>query len=512
MKKFISNDVMRQTFYGFLAVTAFLFAACNDSLSTPFVTVTGTGRVQVNVQTSAASARVQSARTVYPLIPHQNSLHYVYAFTRVGGNAEEQIKTPDTVGGSVFTLETGSWNLTVKAYLEAGHEKLVATGSTGSAFAIADGELNSTITVTLAPEKSEGEGTLTYTITYPAGAALTSLTWEPVVGTVAGVDYSLPAYTESGEKVTKPEAVGAGYYVFTALLENEDDETTAGKSEVVHIYQNLTTDVELVFIPSDFTASIPLPPMIPHASITNGGVEVPAGAEGSGDYQFNLTWLPTYTGPLDTDENIKALKKVFKKWKEYEVYMDARPYFPPIDQKRLTVWLKNYETGRWELMNHPSEGEMVILRYWPRELLDKTPPEPLTVASWYTASSNARRKADFLTVKEKLEAQMADLKASPFWNVSSMEGSVEKFLLREMYQDMLDFISTAGISEEDLYKDRDWEDTDRMSNGITVMNGAGSLYTLYFGPIPRKSDYVEKLPTSYYVFPVDDDPEMEEML
>jgi hypothetical protein len=311
MKKFISNDVMRQAFCGFLAVTALLFAACSDLLPLPGNTKTGagTGRVQVNVLTSAASTHVQSARTVYPPIPHQDSLHYVYVFTRDEENAEEQVKTPDTVGGSVFTLETGNWNLTVKAYLEAGHEKLVATGSTGSAFTIADGELNSTITVTLAPEKSEGEGTLTYTITYPAGAAFTSLTWEPAAGTVAGANYSLPAYTTNGVKVIKPEAVDAGYYVFTALLTHGDK--TAGKSEVVHIYQNLTTDVDLVFIPSDFTCDLSYE-NTPNASINYVDETLLSLVPGDYSFAYDPYTVSGTTYPIDEDwigTNLSIIKK-----------------------------------------------------------------------------------------------------------------------------------------------------------------------------------------------------------
>jgi hypothetical protein len=180
---------------------------------------------------------------------------------------------------------------------------------------------------------------------------------------------------------------------------------------------------------------------------------------------------------LDTPENVEVLKEVYKKWKEYQVYMDARPYFPPIDQKRYPVWQYNNGTAAWELINNPSEGQLVLLRYWPRDLLEKTPPEPLTEASWYTASSNARRKADFLAARGKIEAQMAALKASPFWNVAFMEGEDTRYLLREMWQDMKGFISTADIPAADLYKDRDWDrgmgGTDIMSgtSGITEMNG-----------------------------------------
>jgi hypothetical protein len=45
--------------------------------------------------------------------------------------------------------------------------------------------------------------------------------------------------------------VDAGYYVITATLTNSDG--AAGKTEVVHIYQNLTTNAAFTFVAGDFT-------------------------------------------------------------------------------------------------------------------------------------------------------------------------------------------------------------------------------------------------------------------
>jgi hypothetical protein len=58
--------------------------------------------------------------------------------------------------------------------------------------------------------------------------------------------------------VTKPEAVAAGYYLFTALL--SDGGKTAGRSEVVHIYDKLTTTVTFGFVAGDFTQPVDTSP------------------------------------------------------------------------------------------------------------------------------------------------------------------------------------------------------------------------------------------------------------
>jgi hypothetical protein len=256
----------------------------------------------------------------------------------------------------------------------------------------------------------------------------------------------------------------------------------------------------------DYVGSIPLPPKIPAARVMNNGVELLKAADyQGGDCQFVLNWLPTYTGvlsadgdygPLDTEENIEALKLVYQRWKEYEQYMDSRPYYPPVDLKSYEVWSSS------GLMNKSTKGvELGILRYWPRDLLAKDPPEPLTVASWYTDESNARRKAAFLAARKQMEAQMAALKASPFWDVWYLQGTeVHCYPLREMWQDMRNFISTGDIPEANLYTDSPWADYyDAGRNPVS--HNVGDLYTLFFGPIPIKTDYAEQGADSYYVFP-----------
>jgi hypothetical protein len=71
-----------------------------------------------------------------------------------------------------------------------------------------------------------------------------------------------------------------------------------------------------------------------------------------------------------------------------------------------------------------------------------------------------------------------------------------------MWFDMRNFIFTGDIPEADLYKDPEWADY-YDSNHNPVRHNVGDLYTIFFGPIPRKTDYVEQDPNAYYVFPVD---------
>jgi hypothetical protein len=256
------------------------FMSCQNALSDGFEG--GTGQVRVQVQTEGLStsgilASVQGAgapaRTIYPTRPE---FSYVYTFTRDDEEgAVGHDWPPDEEGGSVFTLPTGRWNLEVYAYLETDLETdppqlaaFDATGTTGSsaAFTITQGHLTGNITITLAPNTETGTvtGTLDFTITYPAGATLNSLIWENADGDgTEEVDHlettmSVSNTVTAGDVTTFSGTMApvAGQYLLTARLTGAEGKT-AGKDEVVHIYQNLTTYAVLAFEPSNFTKRLP---------------------------------------------------------------------------------------------------------------------------------------------------------------------------------------------------------------------------------------------------------------
>ncbi|GHT75504.1 hypothetical protein FACS1894124_6950 [Spirochaetia bacterium] len=119
-----------------------------------------------------------------------------------------------------------------------------------AAFTVTGG-VSTPVSVTLEPEKSTGTGTLTYTVTYPAGATLVSLEWKKLGSSDASIDLKSTATTTTTTHSGTKTAVDAGYYVITAAL--TDGNKTAGKKEVVHIYQNLTTEAAFTFEADDFT-------------------------------------------------------------------------------------------------------------------------------------------------------------------------------------------------------------------------------------------------------------------
>ncbi|GHT95547.1 hypothetical protein FACS1894141_4350 [Spirochaetia bacterium] len=253
MKKFFT----KQAIYSFIAAAAFLAAACTNPIAPPVSTETAVstppemGMVRITVDLWSNAGR--AARTIYP---DKVFDHYVYTFTR-DGELTGEVKTPDTNG--VFTLVTGSWTLAVEAYATGSSDSLAATGNS-TVFTVSQDTLTDNITVAMAPVVSEGQGTIHYTITYPAGAVLQTLSLVPLGGG-GTTDLLSGASTGSGTTTGTKTAVNAGYYLITAALTNAGK--MAGRSEVVHIYKDLTAGAAWEFESGDFTE-----PLSPEATPT----------------------------------------------------------------------------------------------------------------------------------------------------------------------------------------------------------------------------------------------------
>jgi hypothetical protein len=209
----------------------------------------GYGTVQVTVSR-------ETARTVIPDPAALADLDLEYWFARDGGEAGK--KEPE---GNSFILQSGNYTLMVKGFLKEGNG-LVSLGD--ASFAVAAGEDAGTVNVILRPVVTgEGTGTLAFALVYPAGVTVETLTLTPVAGggeidlteSAPGTSGTDPV-TLSGTKSNIP----VGYYLLRVTLSTVDG-AVAGKTEVVHIYQNLTAQTELdkyTFTAEDFRAGQPV--------------------------------------------------------------------------------------------------------------------------------------------------------------------------------------------------------------------------------------------------------------
>jgi hypothetical protein len=187
-----------------------------------------------------------AARTVMPLA---DNLYLEYWFTKAGWEGPEE-KTPEA---GTFLLEPGIYSLTVRAFADSDHEDLAAEGTTEEDFPITAG-LAATVNVTLHPIVSEGEGSLEFSLSYPAGTTVETLTLTRIAGEdtydlqTEGTDDGLAF---SGVKNSIP----AGYYFLRVVLKNAAG-LFAGKTEAVHIYRNLSAEAVYTFSADDFLAYV----------------------------------------------------------------------------------------------------------------------------------------------------------------------------------------------------------------------------------------------------------------
>jgi len=202
----------------------------------------GFGAVRVSFSQGAA-------RTALPEVMLESFYRIEYLFVRGG------VPTAIVPQGNIFQLEPGSYQLTVRAFMGSNENTLAAQGSSNT-FTVTAGQSTS-VTVTLQPIVSEGTGTFEFSMSYPAGVSVETYTLSLIVGGVTNNLMSNSTTSGSGPvtRSGKLDNVAAGYYLLQMRLKNAEG-ASAGKVEVVHIYQNMVTEAKgYTFAAVDFAFS-----------------------------------------------------------------------------------------------------------------------------------------------------------------------------------------------------------------------------------------------------------------
>jgi hypothetical protein len=232
-----------------LFVTCYLFSGCGNLLTMPRAAPVEQAYGTVTVSFAGGEARTVFPNTVFA------SCDYTF-YNQSNGQA--QVKTPGP-GGS-FALAPGSWSVEVQAYGDPeAPDALAATGAS-EAFAVYAGQ-NRAVMVTLAGIPETGAGTFKYRIRYPPNTTARDFSIVKLPD-MTPLSFSVPAGggTEMSGAVNN---VPAGFYLVTVRLLHPDGIKGAGKNQVVHIYNALTSEFgteedPVVFVEEDF-AFLPLP-------------------------------------------------------------------------------------------------------------------------------------------------------------------------------------------------------------------------------------------------------------
>ena len=265
------------------SLSLFSLLSCGNIIEPPKVnTPVASGYGKISVSLTAGEG--EAARTVFPSTVFDKC---VYTFTRAGQTAGA-VKAPDNSG--FFTLEVGNYTVLVQAYTGSAEPYTLAASGVSPQFSVGPGD-NDPVTVRLTATAAGGQGKLSYTFTWPAGAAaeITLQKWPGLD------DITLnPVNVPQGNGVTQTLQLEAGFYLLTVLASKNG--LYAGVSETVHVYPALTTvytknyaDDDIVHgqftVTFDANGGTPAPEQ---QTVDNGDIVTePAAMTRGGNYEFD---------------------------------------------------------------------------------------------------------------------------------------------------------------------------------------------------------------------------------
>lgn len=200
------------------------------------------------------------SRTIYPTIVF-DSLEFTFKNENTGETAGPFICNEDEE--FVFPLEYGTWRGEVNAIIDG----VTAATGVSPVFTISAANPSARINIPLkeaAP--GYGAGHFKYYINFPEGAEVTSMTLKklpeaPWDGEILNIPSSVNVDSKTLAISGEVKNIPSGFYLFTVIMEKDD--LTAGRSNVVHIYNLMTSefgteDAPRIFDNKDFVNMQPL--------------------------------------------------------------------------------------------------------------------------------------------------------------------------------------------------------------------------------------------------------------
>jgi hypothetical protein len=230
---------------------ALLMAGCSNVITPGDAAAFKTGGGAVRVSLGEPGSRT--------LFPSAAGLYYTLEFT--DGKKTPVTAILDLTGESknaetMVLLDVGTWTLTVKGFVDqAAAADAVNEVASGTVSVIVAANEITPVTVPLYGVLSaSGTGSLSYTITFPTTVTELTLTYTNV-GTVVGPVIQTFTDVSSGKVSDIITGLSAGYYqVGVKIIGGNID---AGKVEIVHILDRLTTELKYEFALSDFALVVP---------------------------------------------------------------------------------------------------------------------------------------------------------------------------------------------------------------------------------------------------------------
>jgi len=228
-----------------LCAAILLLAACT-MLEEP-------GKPAINNGTEVARVKVDiggNARTILPDFDW-NFSKYVLSAAPAGDNTQTAPE-PATIDGTdnwgYIYVPYGDWIITVTAYVKVGAAEYAA--AKGSAPLSVWGDYQS-VNIPVNLPQSGGTGTFSYTVTYPSpGTASVKLA--PLSGITPGFNLVFNESVSSPGTTVNKSNIASGMFFLTVSATSNGKTVT--RSEVVHIYPQLTSRANYAFTKLDFGA------------------------------------------------------------------------------------------------------------------------------------------------------------------------------------------------------------------------------------------------------------------
>ena len=235
-----------------------LFTGCNMAQGPQKPVLNGSGKIS-RVEVSIGG----NARTLLPVLPpwsgsdpdgpinlNPNFSKYILSAEPAGGNTATPpppVQFDGYNSSATISLAFGEWLFTVTTYINVG----------GTDYAAAKGSVPLTvydtyhsITIPVNTPQPGGTGTFTYTVRHPSNVSV-SIKLEPLP---LGQPFFNETANHDVQTVKNNIPSGMHFLTVSATANNK----TIIRNEIVHIYQQATTNAEYVFTKADFEGSLNL--------------------------------------------------------------------------------------------------------------------------------------------------------------------------------------------------------------------------------------------------------------
>ncbi|GHV74031.1 hypothetical protein AGMMS49940_13330 [Spirochaetia bacterium] len=218
---------------GLFALVALGLGSCANALTSAGTYQNAGGDATVQIRLSAGDART--------IIPSAGFAKYELTFTPLSGpSVYETLTGVDTAD---ITLSPETWTIDVAGYVNVGDANPSAIGT--ETVILGAGE-HAVVPITLSPETGGANGTFQYTIIFPPAGYFCGLRlYDSSDTTVIDQGYS-------SDQTNVTRSLAPGYYRLYFYIADTSGNQIA-RSEMVHIYPNLTTEVTYnTFTDADF--------------------------------------------------------------------------------------------------------------------------------------------------------------------------------------------------------------------------------------------------------------------